>query len=462
MKMLYITHGFPPVRHSGTFRAESFVRYLPEFGIEPLVFCAADDCDVLTYEHGTDTDEYPGVLRLPWKPRNLGVRLPAWHRMFLRLPLGATLANRYARHVVAAVLSERVQKWLCGQRVRAILASGPPPEAVVIGERLSCLTGLPLVADLRDPWTYYPYAKYRHWVDFAFERSFERKVLSRCRIVIANNPTAKTLLTDEVGLSTDKVVVLPNGYDELDFSACDGTESHSPDRFRIVYTGLLHTSLEKRARLGAVKRALALDYQPVRVDANARSPLHFLRAMESLLDRRPDMRGSVAIVFVGPLSADDRRALTTFRYPECLSILGPVPHQRAIRECCGADLCLLLQAGMWIGREPKSLCVPGKLFDYLRSGTDIIAPLQEGDATDLIRRLNAGRAMDPYDTRAMASYVEERFDRWKAQRGERPAREAVASLFDRRKISRQLANIILNAIGEGDPRDICDTWPSAA
>lgn len=461
LKILLITHGFPPVRHSGTFRVEAFAKHLPEHGMEPVVFCASDESPVPKYANGDGPDarEQDGVLRLPWREQNLGLRASRARMLLGRLPLGATWARRRQRRSIAGALSGRLADFARGQGVRAIVASSPPSNAIVLGDHLSRVTGLPLLADLRDPWTYLPWAKYRHWIDFRLERSFERRVLNRCGAVLANNPTAKRLLTQVVGVAPEKVVVLPNGYDESDFEGPPEAGTASSDRFRIVYTGLLHTVLEQSTRFAAVKRALRLDYQPLCLDSKAKSPLHFLRAMEMLLDRRPEMKQSILLVFAGQFNAATLESLASFPYPECLQILGPMPHREAAAECRRADLCLLLQFGIWIGRDAWPLCVPGKLYDYLRSGTPILAAMQSSDATDLIRRFDAGRIADPHDTGAMAACVEEFYGRWRERKALRREPHAGLKLFDRRNLAAELAKSISCVVG-GRPGGLTDTWPS--
>ena len=37
-KILFITYMFPPIAGSGIQRSLKFIKYLPEFGIEPIVF----------------------------------------------------------------------------------------------------------------------------------------------------------------------------------------------------------------------------------------------------------------------------------------------------------------------------------------------------------------------------------------------------------------------------------------
>ena len=97
---------------------------------------------------------------------------------------------------------------------QVIYATSPPPEALLLADHLGKEFGIPVVCDLRDPWTYSCHARYRHILDFCHERRLERRLLNRAAAVIANTPTARTLLLKVVGVSPSRMVTIPNGYDE--------------------------------------------------------------------------------------------------------------------------------------------------------------------------------------------------------------------------------------------------------
>ena len=93
--------------------------------------------------------------------------------------------------------------------------------------------------------------------------------------------------------------------------------------------------------------------------------------------------------------------------------------------------------------------VPAKLFDYVRSGTRILAPLQNSDAADLVRRFNAGVVVPPRDVAAIAAVLENEISRW--QRGgtaTRPAPSPELHRYDRRALAEQLAGILRAAVPE--------------
>jgi len=452
-KALMILHGFPPAHHSGTFRNEAFARHLPDFDIQPVVLCATDDDRGIPYnkvDGWRDNPRWAEVRRLPWEllPEP-GQNQPAG-RWLQRLPLGWTVACRLARKRVLNRVLPAAIELVRQHRPRVIYVSSPPIEAALVADALAQETGLPLVCDLRDPWTFLSWARYRHWLDFAIERRIEHNVLSRAAAVIANTPTARDLLISQIRLPPEKVIVIPNGYNESDFKSLSNTESERGSKFTVAYTGILssfHTRAHSTRQM--LKHALAVDYQPVDSDPNTRSPRWFFEAVELLLDAEPRLRERLEIVFAGAYTEFDRAIFNAFRYPACLRVLPPLPHTEALRLCARANLCLLLQIEMRLGGKDYCTAIPGKLYDYLRVGTRLLAPLQRGDAQELIEKFNAGVVVPPRDVQAIRAALEREIRRWESgESSRRTSAPPELDMYERRRLTRRLAEVLRQAVQE--------------
>lgn len=448
MNVLFIVHGFAPTEHSGTFRSTAFARYLPDFGIMPIVVCASDEADVLTYgERAKEGDPIPGfVVARPdwkWKASSRG----ALQHTLRRFPLGWTFAQRRQYAAVQTAVMPAVREAICAHKPAVLYASSPPPAALVLAAQASRETGIPYVADLRDPWSYYSWARYRHLVDFLFERALERRVLNGAATVIANTPTARQLLVAELRLPEQRVLVLMNGYDEADFADVPLTPSQPRDVFEIVYTGILSAgSMRESDFRQRLKKKIGLDYSPLQQDPATRGPAFFLQAASEVLQRRPEFRSCLHLCFVGSFGPDIVRQFSAFPFPDALKVMPPASKREAVRIVARADMCLLLQIEMKLRGRDCGTSVPGKLFDYLRAGIPILAPMQRSDATELIEKLGAGTVVPPRDVKAIAKAIETALDEWKA-RGRTPRRLNIQGIeqFDRRRLTGQLADILRRA-----------------
>ena len=104
-------------------------------------------------------------------------------------------------------------------KLEVIFATGMPWSALVVGYLLSLMTGRPLVADFRDPWVNNPFhlskGKFLDW----WGRWLERHIVLRASVVSLNTaPLREEFLVRYPNVAAEKMVVLPNGYDESDFS----------------------------------------------------------------------------------------------------------------------------------------------------------------------------------------------------------------------------------------------------
>jgi hypothetical protein len=191
MKVLFIAHGFPPAQHSGVFRTEAFAKYLPDYGIEPIVVAATDASRVRPYPSqaaaARTTSSCP-VFRTEWELQSPPEPSARLIRLLLRLPLGATVGRRFWRRKSSEAVLRLARNVIKDRAPQVIYASSPPEEAALMAIQLGRQTGLPVVCDLRDIWSYGFEKRYRHIVDFWLERKLERDCLSRARRVIAIRP----------------------------------------------------------------------------------------------------------------------------------------------------------------------------------------------------------------------------------------------------------------------------------
>jgi glycosyltransferase involved in cell wall biosynthesis len=441
------------MQHSGVFRSAAFCRYLPEFGITPIVVSGQPGSFSRVPGYGDasnslDTKSNPASQMIDWRLDRRSEDLSRVIRTMLRLPLLNTLARRHlALQTVDTVFAAGAQI-IEAEQPAVILATSPPVESLLAAERLAREYRLPYVCDLRDPWTHFPWMKYRHWIDFVLERRKEREVLNRSAKVVANTPTAQRILVKHVRVQESRVVVIPNGYDEAEFSDIEA-EKQYPGRFVIAYTGLLSTPNANSGLLkGRIKKVLGLDYRPLDVDFTLRSPRYVLAAAERLLEERPELRQILLLLFVGNFAETDRQEFGRFRYPECLEVKQPVSSIEALRICCGVQMLLLLQVGMRFRGQDLCPCIPGKLFNYLRTGTPILAALESKDANDLISVLTAGTVIAPRDVPGMASVISAEIDRWRHDGASQyRRRSSELEKYSRRRLTGSLAEVLWAADG---------------
>src|SRR5262245_22515531 len=173
MTLLLISHGYPPVSHSGVFRAASFAKYLSDLGIRVVVLTASEPLEsVMQYPDKTSSDGVE-VVRVPFAD-TISLRTKSIENFALRVPAfpGVTKNRRLLR--MAKSIWERASAVRDFSDIDGVLATSPPPATLVLGAHIAGRLHVPLWSDIRDPWTYGPGVKYRTWFDFWVEKQFER------------------------------------------------------------------------------------------------------------------------------------------------------------------------------------------------------------------------------------------------------------------------------------------------
>ena len=291
----------------------------------------------------------------------------------------------------------------------AMLTSGPPHSVHLTGWALHARTGIPWIADFRDPWTdinYYDELP-RSDAALATDRWLERSVLERATRVVTVSPGWRNLLLGKGDRDPADFAVIQNGFDPEDF----GSAQEPPeDRFTFVYVGSLYGS---------------------------RNPDALWRALASLRSR--DEVPKLRLRLVGRIGADVLAELERFGLDTITEHVPYVPHDEAVREMQRATVLLLTVESY--RHERGNLT--GKVYEYLAAGRPILAlgPV-EGDAADLLRDTGAGRMLDRDDAAGVAAYVREMYEAWVRGDKLRGASAEAAAPFSRRAETAELAALL--------------------
>ncbi|MES2152612.1 MAG: glycosyltransferase [Pseudomonadota bacterium] len=341
----------PPQRgSSGIQRTLKFTQHLPALGWQPLLLSAHPRA----YEERTNDQ--------------LGDIAPS---MVVRRAFALDSARHLAiggRYASWTALPDRWISWWFGavpaglamvrrHRPAVLWSTYPIVTAHLIGMTLQRLTGLPWVADMRDPMMDddYPAGRLKRWL----WRWIERQTVQRCTRAVCTTPGALALYRARFPLlPADRFCLIENGYDEEDFADAElleGAVRASGGPFVLLHSGIIYPSeRDPRPLFGALGALRALGaLAPVNFQLRLRAPVHeeYLRALAQ-------EHGISDLVQIAPA----------------------LPYRAALAEMLAADGLLLLQA---------SNCnqqIPAKLYEYLRARRPILAltdPL--GDTAGVLR-----------------------------------------------------------------------------
>jgi glycosyltransferase involved in cell wall biosynthesis len=429
-RVLFHSYHLPPIGGSGAQRPLKLLRYLTGLGYEPVVVTGAGTTgDRWTPKDETLLNEVPAAIevrRLPpsehretssrWRGRAerwLGLRSP-WSRWWVEGSVELGLE--------AGADADLVYVWM------------QPYDSAEAGVALSRELGRPWIADLGDPWALDEMMIYPSTLHRRVELRRMRKLLGTAAAVVMSTPeAARRLLASFPELADRPVVAIPNGFDAGDYRA--ELVPRTDGAFRVVHTGSLHTELGlDHRRLRHLRRVLGGSVAGV--DILTRSHVYLLRAIDMVLQRDPSIANELELHLAGLLTSADEEAT---RQSPVVTLHGYVTHNAAIELLRTADLLFLPMQNLPPGA--RATIVPGKTYEYLASGTPILAAVPDGDARDLL--LEAGNAVvcRPDDTVAMADALEAQIARHR--RGEAsvsPAPDVIAR-FEYRTLAATLAGV---------------------
>lgn len=337
-RVLMIAYHYPPLRgSSGIQRTLKFSQYLPEFDWQPVVLTANPRAYASTSnDQVREISEQVTVHRafaldtskhLSFKGRYLGAmalpdRWVSW--WFGAVPAGLRLIRKYRPDVI----------W----------STYPIATAHLIALSLHWLTGIPWVADLRDPMTdvdYPPNPLTRRvylWI--------EEKTITRCTRVVCTTPgTIKLYQSRFPHIPASRFSLIENGYDEENFADAATSAVRTPSEnkpFTLVHSGVIYPSERDPAQLFEALAALSAQGY---ISADNFNLVLRATAHDEYLGKMIEQHGIQNIV----------------------SLLPPIPYRDALSEMLSADGLLVLQAANCNNQ------IPAKLYEYLRAQRPILA-----------------------------------------------------------------------------------------
>ena len=359
--VLLIAFHLPPSNvSSGHLRPLGFAKYLPASGWLPVILSAN--------ERAYPTSDPASVNLIP--ESTLVYRafaLDMKRHMGIRGKYPSILAqpDRWVWWWPAAVY--RGLRLIRQYDVRAIWSTYPIMTTHCIAYTLSRLTGLPWIADFRDPVT--SSAAGRDRLTASSQVRWEQRTLSRAKYAVFTTPGTMRSYAGRYPKAHDegRLQVIPNGFDEDDFVSLPRYAGIVEGRpLHLVHSGILYPS--------------------------GRNPIPFLEALARLFNsgvlKTPELRVTLR---ASGSETTYRDAIERLGLSEIVALAPPVSYHEALAEQARADALLLFQGDQYNNQ------IPAKLYEYLRIGRPIFALVgAHGDTATELRKAG-GAEVVPID-----------------------------------------------------------------
>lgn len=446
-KVLLIAYQYPPIGGIAVQRPLKFSRYLGEFGWHPCVLTVKNGYspsqdESLLQEIPEDvavlraSDLYAAFLR--WYQRRGSARsapaaaadgAAAPAASASAVPGSASRPSSFPRRLFRAakgwkdrlLIPDEQIFWFPAavrlglqairqHQVQAIYSTSGPATAHLVAYWLKKRTGLPWIADFRDPWTQNLHVQQV----CAAEEAMERAVMENADVVLTVTRSFADGFAAKYGGAIRRLEVIYNGFDPQDFAAIEPLRDDP--RFTLLYGGILYGKRSPRVFLEGLRLALDRGYVP-----------------------QEDITVHFAGIFDYPGKTENQDLVRRLGLESNVRLLGYLSHRETIARMKGADILLLIgdvdaKAGQYI---------PGKLFEYMAAGRPVLSLSVPGEAASLVQQYSLGVVSDPQDPTQVAKHLGLLYERWKKERVlPGTQQDGQLSPFDRREQSKRLAELL--------------------
>lgn len=372
-KLLIITYYWPPAGGPGVQRWLKFVKYLPDFGVQPIVYIPENPTyPIIDEALQKDVSDKAIILKNKiFEPYQLasvfsatstqkissGIIPAAKKQTFLQRFLLWIRGNIFipdARFLWVKPSVKFLKKYIQENEIDAIVTSGPPHSLHLIGLQLKKEMNLTWLADFRDPWTTIGYHKALKLSSYAEKKhkKLEREVLNSADTIIV---TSKTTKEEFKAITSKPIEVITNGYDVENIA-----KQTLDEKFSMAHIGSFLSD---------------------------RNPKLLWEVLSELTMENPTFASHFQLKLIGKVSQEILDSITRHQLQQYVSNLGYVSHQEALEHQRKSQVLLLIEID---SPETKSI-IPGKVFEYLVSERPIVAIGPDGsDFAEIITSTNTG------------------------------------------------------------------------
>ena len=434
-RILIITYYWPPSGGPGVQRWLKFVKYLPEFGWKPTIFIpenpsypiidetlekeVSKDLEIIKTKiwepyqiaefFGKDNKKFKAGQFDVGKNQSWKSKLSIWVRGNFFIP--------DARVFWVKPSVEFLKKYLKENHFDAFVTTGPPHSLHLIGLELKKeFPNLKWIADFRDPWTeisYYKHLKLTKSSDKK-HRNLEAQVFKTADITLATSFTDAENFRKKGANS----FCITNGFDEDASTPLSITTqnpqtlnpSNAQTKFTLSYIGVLE---------------------------QLRNPEILWKVLGELIKENKNFKDDFELKFVGRIDDKILEKIENSELKNSVKNLGYLSHSAANAEMRNSDLLLITN----FPNETSKGIIPGKIFEYLQTGNQILSfGPKDGDVKKILEETNAGKHFSYDDSEPLKSFILEKYQDW--NNGNLSSQTKNIDQFSRKNLTKKLSEIL--------------------
>lgn len=425
-KVLIITYYWPPAGGPGVQRWLKFVKYLPDFNVEPVVYIPENPNyplidESLISEVSKDVTIIKQPISEPYKLAGLfskkssstiskGIIPEQKTQSFIEKAMLYVRGNFFipdARKSWVKPSVAYLSNYIEQENISTIITTGPPHSLHLIGLQLKEKLGVKWIADFRDPWTTIGYHKQLKLTEKSKQKhkALEKQVLNTANDIVVTSSVTKI---EFEAITKKPIEVITNGYDyEL-------VEAKPLDiKFTIAHIGSL---LSKR------------------------NPEILWQVLSELVQENKDFSEDLQLNFVGAVSEAVLKSIEQVGLIKHVNNVGYVAHKESIIYQKSSQVLLLVE----IDSKETRCIIPGKLFEYMVSNRPILAlGPKDSDVENIIKETNTGNYFYYTDYKSLKSTI---LAHYKSYQNKNLEVHAIGlQKYSRKNLTSKLASVIKKA-----------------
>ena len=423
MNILILTYYWPPSGGSGVQRWVYFAKYLKKNGFNPVVvtvdpkYASYNSYDYSLINQVNNIETYKtksieilslysmiksgnksGSIPQSYIPNEtLFDKIASFLRLNLFIPDSRIGWNRFAFKKAKEIISNN--------KIDLVITTGPPHSTHLIGQKIHNIYKLKWIVDLRDPWSelFYLKNRFRFNISKKLNDKFEKKVLESADSIITTvGSRYQNIISNKIS-NSDKIYKIYNGYDKLSY---DKIEESKPNKFNIVFTGVL-------------------------------SKNHNYEIFNEILDKLKIHHNKMRLVLTMAGKIENEIKML-FSSKVKLIDMGYVDHDEAISIIKSSHLLINFN---YLKTEETDM-ISGKLIEYLASGSPIINFAESAEESNIIlesspKSFSASRN----DINKVVHFIQNEYKEWSDGKFGKKIPKNIDSL-SREKLTEKLIDII--------------------
>ena len=424
MKTLIITYYWPPAGGPGVQRWLKFVKYLPQHGVEPIVYCPENPSYPLVDDNLIQ--EISKNITILRQPIIEPYALASFFSKNETKTIASGMINTKKQSIIAKVLLyirgnyfipdarkfwvkpsvDYLQHYIQDNNIKTIITTGPPHSVHLIGLKLKAQLDLNWIADFRDPWTTIGYHNKLKLTEKSQQKhkQLEQKVLLSADEIVVTSETTKVEFKE---ITSKPITVITNGFDDVNIGA---------------------VTLDKKFTLSHIGSLLS-----------GRNPKVLWKVLSELILEHKEFQSNFELKLIGAVSEEVLQAIKDCGLSNNLDVLGYVSHEEAQLAQRKSQVLLLIE----IDSKQTKCIIPGKLFEYLQSERPILGfGPDEADFKAIITQTNTGKVFgyNTEDKDKIKSVILTYFEAY--QQGRLSVHGMGIQNYHRKRLTQDLADII--------------------